>query len=39
MYNAPENEMGSDRYAKFCLDRVQWKLALLHNLNYSSVKF
>lgn len=22
MYNAPENEMGSDRYAKFCLDRV-----------------
>lgn len=39
MYNAPENEMDYDRYAKFCLDRLQWELALLHNLDYPSVTF
>ena len=39
MYIASENEMDYDRYAKFCLDRLQWELALLHNLNYRSVTF
>lgn len=39
MCNASENEMDSDRSANFCLDRLQWELDLLHNLNYPSDTF
>lgn len=39
MCDASENEMDYDRYAKFCLDRLQWELDLLHNLNYHSDTF
>lgn len=39
MCNAPENEMGYGSCTKFCLDHVQWELALIHNLNYHSDTF
>lgn len=39
MYSAPENEMGFDRYAKFCLDKLQWELAFFHNSDYHSATF